>query len=57
MLKHTQLVKELDALAAMEPRDYHPGSSCQVQDLIHPSLCKTILFECIFSRSSQFTLT
>ncbi|KAE9395196.1 hypothetical protein BT96DRAFT_159744 [Gymnopus androsaceus JB14] len=35
---HQELVRELDALAAKEPRDYHPGSFGKVQDLIHPSL-------------------
>jgi hypothetical protein len=40
MLTSVQLVKELDALAATEPKDYHPGSGGQVQDLIHPSLCE-----------------
>ncbi|KAF5392719.1 hypothetical protein D9757_000817 [Collybiopsis confluens] len=35
---HQELVRELDALAAKEPRDFHPGSFGKVQDLIHPSL-------------------
>ncbi|KAJ3725634.1 hypothetical protein DFJ43DRAFT_1088486 [Lentinula guzmanii] len=35
---HQELVRELDALAAREPRDYHPHSFGKVQDLIHPSL-------------------
>ncbi|KAE9388784.1 hypothetical protein BT96DRAFT_1003878 [Gymnopus androsaceus JB14] len=35
---HQELVRELDALVAKEPRDYHPGSFGKVQDLIHPSL-------------------
>ncbi|KAF5384697.1 hypothetical protein D9757_006244 [Collybiopsis confluens] len=35
---HQELVRELDALAAKGPRDFHPGSFGKVQDLIHPSL-------------------
>ncbi|KAH7869156.1 uncharacterized protein C8R40DRAFT_1131513 [Lentinula edodes] len=35
---HRELERELDALAAKEPKDYHPGSFGKVQDLIHPSL-------------------
>ncbi|KAE9388782.1 hypothetical protein BT96DRAFT_1025294 [Gymnopus androsaceus JB14] len=35
---HQELVRELDALAAKQPRDYHPGSFGKVQNLIHPSL-------------------
>jgi hypothetical protein len=40
ILTRIQLVKELDGLAATEPKDFHPGSGGQVQDLIHPSLCE-----------------
>ncbi|KAK7453451.1 hypothetical protein VKT23_011723 [Stygiomarasmius scandens] len=35
---HAELVRELDLLAAKEPRDFHPGTFGKVQDLIHPSL-------------------
>ncbi|KAL0961438.1 hypothetical protein HGRIS_006383 [Hohenbuehelia grisea] len=35
---HAELVSELDALAALEPKDFHPGTEGKVQDLIHPSL-------------------
>ncbi|KAJ3755634.1 hypothetical protein EV360DRAFT_85726 [Lentinula raphanica] len=35
---HQELVHELDALAANEPKDFHPHSFGKVQDLIHPSL-------------------
>ncbi|KAF9064498.1 hypothetical protein BDP27DRAFT_1333464 [Rhodocollybia butyracea] len=35
---HQELIRQLDALAAKEPRDFHPGSFGKVQDLIHPSL-------------------
>ncbi|KIK68298.1 hypothetical protein GYMLUDRAFT_35681 [Collybiopsis luxurians FD-317 M1] len=35
---HQELLHELNALAAKEPRDFHPGSFGKVQDLIHPSL-------------------
>ncbi|KAF9066685.1 hypothetical protein BDP27DRAFT_992189 [Rhodocollybia butyracea] len=28
----------MDALAAREPRDFHPGSFGKIQNLIHPSL-------------------
>ncbi|KAJ3710148.1 hypothetical protein C8R42DRAFT_691526 [Lentinula raphanica] len=35
---HQELVRELDALAANEPKDFHPHSFGKVQDLIHPSL-------------------
>ncbi|KAF9496452.1 hypothetical protein BDN71DRAFT_750427 [Pleurotus eryngii] len=36
---HQELVAELDSLAALEPKDFHPGTFGKVQDLIHPSLC------------------
>lgn len=45
-LKHFQIVRKLDALAALEPKDYHLGSGGKVQDLIHPSLCKAFLLSC-----------
>ncbi|KAJ8515478.1 hypothetical protein ONZ45_g7083 [Pleurotus djamor] len=35
---HQELVRELDNLAAIEPKDFHPGTLGKVQDLIHPSL-------------------
>ncbi|KAF4583602.1 hypothetical protein EYR38_002357 [Pleurotus pulmonarius] len=35
---HQELVAELDSLAALEPKDFHPGTFGKVQDLIHPSL-------------------
>ncbi|KAJ3767263.1 hypothetical protein FB446DRAFT_755463 [Lentinula raphanica] len=35
---HQELVRELDALAETEPKDFHPHSFGKVQDLIHPSL-------------------
>ncbi|KAJ8503099.1 hypothetical protein ONZ45_g11152 [Pleurotus djamor] len=35
---HQELVRELDSLAALEPKDFHPGTVGKVQDLIHPSL-------------------
>ncbi|KAJ3984363.1 hypothetical protein F5890DRAFT_49768 [Lentinula detonsa] len=35
---HQELVRELDALAENEPKDFHPYSFGKVQDLIHPSL-------------------
>ncbi|KAK7678017.1 hypothetical protein QCA50_018957 [Cerrena zonata] len=35
---HTELVNGLDTLAAIEPKDFHPGTFGRVQDLIHPSL-------------------
>ncbi|KAJ3710145.1 hypothetical protein C8R42DRAFT_381127 [Lentinula raphanica] len=35
---HQELVRELDALAEIEPKDFHPHSFGKVQDLIHPSL-------------------
>ncbi|KAF9496465.1 hypothetical protein BDN71DRAFT_1505766 [Pleurotus eryngii] len=40
---HRELVTELDALANLEPKDYHPGTVGKVQDLIHPSLCPYIV--------------
>jgi hypothetical protein len=46
LLTRVQLVKELDALAATEPKDFHPGSGGQVQDLIHPSLCESSKSTC-----------
>jgi hypothetical protein len=45
-LTRLQLMKELDALAATEPKDFHPGSGGQVQDLIHPSLCESLKSTC-----------
>ncbi|KAL4258731.1 hypothetical protein AB1N83_009773 [Pleurotus pulmonarius] len=35
---HRELVTELDSLASLEPKDFHPGTCGKVQDLIHPSL-------------------
>ncbi|KAF9066716.1 hypothetical protein BDP27DRAFT_1423620 [Rhodocollybia butyracea] len=35
---HQEFIRQLDALAAKEPRDFHPGSFGKVQNLIHPSL-------------------
>lgn len=35
---HQELVAELDSLAALEPKDFHPGTYGKVQDLVHPSL-------------------
>ncbi|KAJ3969664.1 hypothetical protein EV361DRAFT_963930 [Lentinula raphanica] len=35
---HRELVRELDALAECEPKDFHPHTFGKVQDLIHPSL-------------------
>ncbi|KAF9060538.1 hypothetical protein BDP27DRAFT_1370453 [Rhodocollybia butyracea] len=35
---HQELMRQLDSLAAQEPRDFHSGSFGKVQDLIHPSL-------------------
>ncbi|KAJ7577465.1 hypothetical protein C8J56DRAFT_970875, partial [Mycena floridula] len=35
---HKELGTELDHLAEMEPKDFHPGTHGKVQDLIHPSL-------------------
>ncbi|KAL4254205.1 DUF4246 domain-containing protein [Pleurotus pulmonarius] len=40
---HRELVGELNALAATEPKDFHPGTAGKVQDLIHPSLCPYIV--------------
>ncbi|KAF4583610.1 hypothetical protein EYR38_002365 [Pleurotus pulmonarius] len=40
---HRELVAELDALAKIEPKDFHPGTLGKVQDLIHPSLCPYIV--------------
>ncbi|KAL0961447.1 hypothetical protein HGRIS_006392 [Hohenbuehelia grisea] len=42
---HAELVTELDALAALEPKDFHPGTNGTVQDLIHPSLYPYIALE------------
>ncbi|KAJ7680683.1 hypothetical protein DFH06DRAFT_1315428 [Mycena polygramma] len=42
---HGELVSQLDALAAKEPPDLHPGSDGKVQDLIHPSLYPFVLGE------------
>ncbi|KAF9062787.1 hypothetical protein BDP27DRAFT_1427550 [Rhodocollybia butyracea] len=35
---HQEVRRQLDALAAKEPQDFHPGSFGKVQDLIDPSL-------------------
>ncbi|KAL0961439.1 hypothetical protein HGRIS_006384, partial [Hohenbuehelia grisea] len=42
---HDELVTELNALATLEPKDFHPGTKGTVQDLIHPSLYPYIALE------------
>jgi hypothetical protein len=44
---YDELVRELDALATLGPKDLHPGSEGKVHDVIHPSLCMYNITSCL----------